>query len=112
MPKKTERRNPLGFFSIHSVAKHQKLRGGPFQKKIVSKKVSQCGKKLKAFSVSRYCMLRGKEEKPFWFSSLRQMIQFRTIKFRRTFKNCFGQFVWIEKKLKSHFIKITTHRNA
>ena len=38
-----------------------------------------------------------KEEKPFWFSSLGQMIQFGTIKFRRTFENYFGQFVWIEK---------------
>ena len=28
-----------------------------------------------------------KHEKPFWFSSLGQMVQFDTIKFRRTFKN-------------------------
>ena len=41
-----------------------------------------------------------KEEKPFWFSSLSHMFQFGTIKFRRTFKNYFGQFVWIEKKEK------------
>ena len=41
-----------------------------------------------------------KEGKPFWFSSLGQMIQFGTIKFRRTFKNYFGQFAWIEK---SHY---------
>ena len=41
-----------------------------------------------------------KEEKPFWFSSLGQMIQLGTIKFCRTFKNYFGQFVWIEK---SHY---------
>ena len=26
------------------------------------------------------------------------MFQFGTIKYRRTFKNYFGQFVWIEKK--------------
>ena len=38
-----------------------------------------------------------KEEKPFWFSSLGQMIQFGTMKFCRSFKNYFGQFVWIEK---------------
>ena len=32
------------------------------------------------------------------------MIQFGTMKFRRTFKNYFGQFVWIEKKMKkSHY---------
>ena len=39
-----------------------------------------------------------KEEKHCWFSSLGQMIQFGTIKFRRTIKNYFGLFVWIEKK--------------
>ena len=40
-------------------------------------------------------------EKPFWFSSLGQMIQFGPIKFCGTFKNYFGQFVLIEKK--SHY---------
>ena len=39
-----------------------------------------------------------KEEIPFWFSSLVQMIQFGTIKFHGTFKNYFGQFVWIGKE--------------
>ena len=34
-----------------------------------------------------------KHKKPFWFSSLSQMFQFGTIKFRRTFKNYFDQFV-------------------
>ena len=38
-------------------------------------------------------------EKPFWFSSLDQMVQFGAIIFRRTFKNYFGQFVWIEKRV-------------
>ena len=52
MPKKTERRNPLGFSNIHSVAKHQKkMQGGPFEEKNFEKKseknVSQCRKKLK-----------------------------------------------------------------
>ena len=28
IPKKTERGDPLGFFNIHSVAKHQKNAGG------------------------------------------------------------------------------------
>ena len=37
-----------------------------------------------------------KEKKTFWFSSLGQIFQFGTINFRRTFKNYFGQFVWIE----------------
>ena len=39
MPKKSERRDPLGFFNIHSVAKHQKLKGDPLGK-IFRKKVS------------------------------------------------------------------------
>ena len=38
MPKKTERGDPLGFFNIHSVAKHQKNAGGPFGEKIFEKK--------------------------------------------------------------------------
>ena len=42
----------------------------------------------------------GKHEKPFWFSSLDQIVQFGAMIFCRTFKNYFGQFVWIEKKEK------------
>ena len=47
----------------------------------------------------------GKQEKPFWFSSLDQIVHFGPIIFCRTFKNYFGQFVWIEKKKKkkSHY---------
>ena len=32
--KKTERVDPLGVFNIHFVAKHQKMKGGPFGEKI------------------------------------------------------------------------------
>ena len=50
-----------------------------------------------------------KQVKPFWSSSLGQMVQFDTIIFCRTFKNYFGQFVWIEKKVTIivafHFMK-------
>ena len=51
-----------------------------------------------------------KQVKPFWSSSLGHMAQFDTIKFCRTFKNYFGQFVWIEKKesqiiVAIHFVK-------
>ena len=38
MPKKTERRNPLGFSNIHSVAKHQKNAGEFFEEKNFEKK--------------------------------------------------------------------------
>ena len=56
-------------------------------------------------------MLRGKTGKTFCFSSLDQIVQFGAITFCRTFKNYFGQFVWIEKKRKAtiivafHFMK-------
>ena len=51
-----------------------------------------------------------KQVKPFWASSLGQMVLFDTIIFCRTFKNYFGQFVWIEKKrvtiiVAFHFMK-------
>ena len=76
------------------------MKGGPFGEKIFRKKVSQCRKKMKGgpFGLARYGMLRGKTGKPFWFSSLGQIVQFGAIIFCRTFKNYFGQFVWIEKK--------------
>ena len=35
--KKTERKDPLGFFNIHSVAKLQKIEGGHFVKKMEKK---------------------------------------------------------------------------
>ena len=39
-----------------------------------------------------------KQEKPFWFSLLGQMVQLGAIIFGRTLKNYFGQFVWIKKR--------------
>ena len=50
-----------------------------------------------------------KQEKPFWFSSLSQMVQFGAIIFCRTIENYLGQFVWIEKRVTIivafHFMK-------
>ena len=109
MPKKTERRNPLGFSNIHSVAKHQKkCRGDPLRKKISKKKSEKkclaVPKKIERgdslVSPGMICYAE-KQVKPFWSSSLGQMVLFDTIIFCRTFKNYFGQFVWIEKK--SHY---------
>ena len=48
-------------------------------------------------------MLRGKQGKPFWSTSLGQIVQFDTIIFGRIFKNYFRQFLWIEK---------TSHSNS
>ena len=45
MPKKTESGDPLGLFNIHSVAKLQKVKGGPFEKKISRKKCLRMPKK-------------------------------------------------------------------
>ena len=60
------------------------------------KNVSQCRKKIER-GTGMVCYAE-KQGKPFWSSSLGQMVQFDTIMFGRTFKNYFGQFVWIEKK--------------
>ena len=96
------------------------MQGDPLRKKNFEKKseknVSQCRKKIERgdplVSPGMVCYA-GKQEKPFWFSSLGQMVQFGAIIFCRTFKNYFGQFVWIEKKRKTrvtiivafHFMK-------
>ena len=66
MPKKTERGDLSGFLNIHSVAKQQKIKGGPFGG-IVFEKSLTMPKKLKGglFSLSRYGLLRGKRGKTF-----------------------------------------------
>ena len=102
MPK-NERGEPLGFFNIHSVAKHQKLKEDPLGKNFfLEKKVSQCRNKTESGdsldSPGMACYAE-KEEDPFWISSLGRMIQFGTINFRRTFV----ELVWsvrVEKKRK------------
>ena len=68
MPKKTERGDSLGFFNIHSVAKHQKkCRGDPLGKIFFRKKSLAVPKKMKGgvFGLARYGMLRGKTGKTF-----------------------------------------------
>ena len=66
--------------------------------KILGKKVSQCRKKTERgdplVSPGMVCYA-GKQEKPFWFSSLGQIVQFGAIIFCRTFLELFW---WIEKK--------------
>ena len=103
----------MGFSNIHSDAKHQKIEGGPFEEKNFPKKSRSAEKKLKGDTLVSPGMVcyAGKQEKPFWFSSQGQIVQFGAIIFCRTFKNYFGQFVWIEKKRKAtiivafHFMK-------
>ena len=65
MPKKLKE-DPLRIFNIHR-AKHQKIEGGILGEKDSEKKSHKVEKKLKGgpFSLSRYCMLRGKRGKTF-----------------------------------------------
>ena len=90
--KKTERGDPLGFFNIHSVAKHQKMQGGPFGEIFFSKKISHSAEKNERgeslISPGMVCYAE-KQEKPFWFSSLDQIVHFDAIIFCRTFVELF-----------------------
>ena len=78
----------------------KKIEGGPFAGKnspeslAVPKKIAR-GDPLVSPGMVWYA---GKQEKPFWFSSLDQIVQFGAIIFCRTFKTYFCQFVWIGKK--------------
>ena len=105
MPKKTERGDPLGFFNIHSVAKHQKNAGGdPLGKKFFRKKSLAVPKKNERgeslVSPGMVCYAE-KQEKPFWFSSLDQIVHFDAIIFCRTFVELFWS-VRVDRK-KSHY---------
>ena len=46
------------------------------------------------FSLARYCMLRGKKEKPFWFSFPGQQVKFGAFLFRRTFVELLVKLFW------------------
>ena len=98
---------PFGGFSTSILSQNsKKIEGGAlWGKKFSRKKVSQCRKKIgkgDPLVLPGMVCYAGKQEKPFWFSSLDQIVQFGAIIFCRTFKNYFGQFVWIEKK-QSHY---------
>ena len=78
----------------------KKMKGGPFEEKNSEKSLA-VPKILKGRTIwPRPVWYVTRENKTFWFSSLGQMVQFGAIIFCRTFKNYFGQFVWIEK---SHY---------
>ena len=116
----------------------KKLKGGTlwdFPTSILSQNIKKnaggtlCGKKISKKKSEKKCLAvpkkieRGdslvspgmicyaeKQVNSFWSSSLGQMVLFDTIIFCRTFKNYFGQFVWIEKKrvtiiVAFHFMK-------
>ena len=100
--KKTERVDPLGVFNIHFVVKHQKIEGGTLWGKIFFRKKSltmpkktERGDPLVSPGMVCYA---GKQENPFWFSSLGQMVQFGAIIFCRTFVELFWSFQVVLKK--------------
>ena len=68
----------------------KKMKGGPFGEKNFRKKVWQCRKKLKGGTLGDPLVspgmvsYAGKQETPFWFSSLDQIVQFGAIIFCRT----------------------------
>ena len=112
--RKTERVDPLRFFNIHSVAKHEKIeenknfhfrektsqcrkkteRGtlGIFQHPFCRKKKSRSAEKNERgetlVSPGMVCYAE-KQEKPFWFSSLDEIVHFDAIIFCRTFVELF-----------------------
>ena len=114
MPKKTER-GILWDFPTSSLSENSKeIEGGTlWGKKFPEKKFHTAEKNWKGDPLVSPGMVwyAGKQEKLVWFSSLDQIVQFGAIIFCRTFKNYFGQFVWIEKKRKAtiivafHFMK-------
>ena len=99
--------DPLGFSNI---AKQQKnegetLWGKNFRKKSLTmpKKTERGSKGHPLISPGMVCYA-GKQEKPFWFSSLGQMVQFGAIIFCRTFVELFWSLQVYRKETltKSH----------
>ena len=103
MSKKTERRD-LWDFSLFILSQNiKKMQGDPLGKKCPGKMSRSAEKKIERgdhFVLPGMICYAEKQGKPFWSSSQGQMLQFITIIFGGTFKNYFGQFVWIEK---SHY---------
>ena len=104
--RKTERGTLWDFPTSILSQNIKKMQGDPLRKKNFEKKIrKKClavPKKIERgdslVSPGMICYAE-KQVKPFWSSSLGQMVLFDTIIFCRTFKNYFGQFVWIEKKI-------------
>ena len=87
-------------FPKKSLTMPKTLKGRPFGEKFVFRKKFQKAERTDRgpFSISRYGMLRGKTGKTFLVQFVDQIVQFGAIIFRRTLKNYFGQFVWIEEE--------------
>ena len=99
--RKTESR-ALWDFPTSILTQNSKINeGGPFREKHFSEKRSRSAEKNEkgdpSVSPGMVCYVEN-QEKPFWFSSLGQTVQFGAMIFSRTLMNFCGQFVWNEKK--------------
>ena len=112
--RKNTEKGTLWDFPTSSLSQNsKKIEGGPFGEKCSGKSLAVPKKNGRGDPLVSPGMVwyAGKQEKLFWSSSLDQIVQFGAIIFCRTFKNYFGQFVWIEKKRKAtiivafHFMK-------
>ena len=108
MPKKTEG-GPFGIFQHPFCRKTaKKLKGDPLGEKNFRKRSLAVPKKNwkgdPLVSPGMVCYA-GKQEKPFWFSSLDQIVQFVAIIFCRTFVELFWsvRVDWKKKEKKSHY---------
>ena len=90
----------MRFFNIHSVANYQKIERGTIwgKKSIKKSRTAEKNERGDALVSTGMVCYADKQEKPFWFNWLGQIVQFGPIIFCTTFKNYFGQFVWIENK--------------
>ena len=112
--KKTERGTIWDFPTSILSQNSKKIEGGPFEEKNFRKKSLAVPKKIRRgdplVSPGMVCYA-GKQEKPFWFSSLYQIVQFGAILFCRTFVELFWSVRVDWKKRKAtiivafHFMK-------
>ena len=106
MPKKLEGGSLWDFPTSILSQNSKKIEGGPFEEKsFPEKKFRSAEKNWKGnllVSPGMVCYA-GKQEKPFWFSSLDQMVQFGAIIFCRTFVDLFWSVRVDFKKKKSHY---------
>ena len=107
MPKKTERGTLWDFPTSILSQNSKKSEGGTLwgiffpEKNLTMPKKTERGDPLVSLGMVCYA---GKQEKPFWFSSLGQMVQFGAIIFCRTFVELFSSVQVVFKKTltKSH----------
>ena len=88
-PKVEANWEPFRIFLPSINVKHQKSEGDPLGKIFFEKKSHDAEKKTEKRLVSERPGTVCYAEKPFWFSSLGEMVQFDTIIFPRTFEEVF-----------------------